>query len=42
MEADLNYFQMEDDLNILLNGGQSQILFKWKITSIFLLMENDL
>jgi hypothetical protein len=37
-----NYFQMEDDLNIVVNGRQPHFLFKWKMTSIFLLMEDNL
>ena len=42
MEDDANYFQMEDDLNIVVNGRQPHFLFKQKMTSIFLLMEDDL
>ena len=41
MEDDLNYFQIEDDLNILVNERQPQFLFKWKMTLIYLLMEDD-
>ena len=33
---------MEDDLNIFENGRQPQYFWKWKTTSIFLKMEDDL
>jgi hypothetical protein len=33
---------MEDDLNILRNGRQPQYFDKWKMTSIFWQMEDDL
>ena len=42
MEDDLNYFQMKDDHNILIKGRQPQNFFKLKMTSIFLLMEDNL
>ena len=41
MEDNLNNFQMEGDLNILVNGIQPQFVFKWKMTLIFLLNEDD-
>jgi hypothetical protein len=37
MEDNLNYFQMEDNLDILVSGRQPQLVFKWKMTLIFLL-----
>ena len=33
---------MEDNLDILVNGGRPQYFGKWKATSIFWEMENDL
>ena len=33
---------MEDDLNILANGRRHQYLGKWKTTSTFLSIEDDL
>ena len=33
---------MEDDLNIFENGRRPQFFRKWKTTSIFLKMEDDL
>ena len=33
---------MEDDQNILANGRRPQYLDKWKTTSVFLKMEEDL
>jgi hypothetical protein len=36
MEDELNYFQMEDSLNILVNGRQPQYSCKWET---FLLMK---
>ena len=51
MEDNLNCFEnkdnliflkMEDDLNIFVNGRQPQLVFKWKMASIFLIMDDDL
>ena len=42
MEDDLNFFSMENDLNIFVNKGQPQFEFQWKMTSIILLMEDNL
>ena len=42
MEDDINNFQMEDDHNMLVNGRQPQFLFKLKMTSTFLLIEDGL
>jgi hypothetical protein len=42
MEDDLIFWQMEDDLNILVNGRQAK--FCWQIEDVFnyLLMEDSL
>ena len=42
MEDNLNYFQMEEDLNILVIGRQPQQSCEWKTTPIFVQMEDDL
>ena len=52
MENNLNFFQMEDDLHLILgnigswilvcNIGSTQLDKIWKITSIFLKMEDNI
>ena len=42
MEDNPNYFQMEDDLKIVVNGRQPHFFSKQKMTSIFLLMEDNI
>jgi hypothetical protein len=42
MEDNLNFVQIEDDLNILANGRLPQYFGKWKTTSIVWQMEDDL
>ena len=42
MEEDLNFLYLEDDLNFFINGRQSQLFYKWKMTSTFFWMEDDL
>ena len=42
MEDDLNFFQMEDDLNISANLTWPQYFFNWKKTLIFWPMEDDI
>ena len=42
MEEDLFVWQMEDDLNILLNGIRPKFVGKCKTTSIYWQMEDDL
>jgi hypothetical protein len=41
MEDNLNNFEMDGDLNILVNVRQ-QFVFKWKMTLLFLLNEDNL
>ena len=42
MEDDLNFSKMEDNLNFCKNGRCPQFFGKWKMTSIFLKIEDDL
>ena len=42
MEDNLNFVQIEDDLNILANGRLPQYFGKWKTTSIFWKFEDKI
>jgi hypothetical protein len=42
MEDNLYFFQMEDILNFLVNKRRPQYFGKWKTTSIFWQMEDDI
>ena len=41
-EDNLIFFKMEDDLNFFENGRRPQNFRKWKTTSIFLKMEDNI